>query len=172
MTAAEPNCINVGCSHEAFLDPSQIWRVFTDASHELCAAWKRCIVCFQIISKQQNGHKGPACFKGWQRSLCTWSNQAQNSLSRAQTETALSLSLSYMQLHHQAPKAKARQASCERRRIITQSNMRTHFKQRRIQNGKNKWTRFEWKSYTSVVFFFNTVPLIGSVHRLPPHSIR
>lgn len=113
MTAAEPNYINVGCSHEAFLDPSQIWRVFTDASHELCAAWKRCIVCFQIISKQQNGHKGPACFKGWQRSLCTWSNQAQNSLSRAQTETALSLSLSYMQLHHQAPKAKARQASCE-----------------------------------------------------------
>lgn len=153
MTAAEPNCINVGCSHEAFLDPSQIWRVFTDASHELCAAWKRCIVCFQIISKQQNWHKGPACFKGWQRSLCTWSNQAQNSLSRAQTETALSLSLSHTCSFIIKPPKQRLDRHPVRRRIITQRNMRTHFKQRRIQNGKNKWTRFEWKSYTSVVFF-------------------
>lgn len=172
MTAAEPNCINVGCSHEAFLDPSQIWRVFTDASHELCAAWKRCIVCFQIISKQQNEHKGPACFKGWQRSLCTWSNQAQNSLSRAQTETALSLSLSHTcSFIIKPPKQRldrhpVRGDGSSPRATCAHTSSKDAYKMEKtnglVLNGNPipPW------------FFFNTVPLIGSVHRLPPHSIR
>lgn len=95
--AAELNCgiskgISVGRQCEPFPALSQTWRIFTDARCEQGAAWKHFIVCFQIISKQRCRHKGAACFKGWQRSLCTWSIQAQSSLSSAQTKTALCLS--------------------------------------------------------------------------------
>lgn len=102
--AAELNCgiskgINVGCWPKLFPDLSQIWRAFTDARCEQDASWKAFIVCFQIISKQPCRHRGGvAHFKGWQRSLGTWSIQAQSSFSCTQTKTALCLWQTY--IHH------------------------------------------------------------------------
>ena len=130
IATAELNCgiwkgISVGRWCEPFPALSQIWRVFTDARCEQGAAWKHFIVGFQIISKQWCRHKGSACFKGRQRSLCTWNTQAQSSLSSAQTKTTLCLSQACT-IIKPTERRLDRQPVCRDRQSITLSNTCTH----------------------------------------------
>lgn len=148
----------------AFPDPSQIRRVFTDVWRELAATWKRFIVCFQMISKQQCRHKGVTCFKRWQR--CTWSIQAQRSFSSAQRQPCLSYAHIIIKPTEQRLN---RQLVKGDRLCITLSTMCTHLQDTHTKY-PNKWPSLQWKSYTPLGSV-SILPLIGTLHRLSLHWI-
>lgn len=92
---------------------SKIWRVFTDARREQGAAWKRFIVYFPIISKQRCGHKGVACFKGWQKVPVHVEHSGTKQLKQCtDKDSAVSLTCIH---HHQTHGAETRQTACVRR---------------------------------------------------------
>lgn len=85
-----------------------------------------------IFRSSANSHadtRGSLVFKGWQRSLCTWSTRAQSSLSSARTKTALCLSHAHIIIIKPTEQRLDRQPVCWDRQRFTLSSthlQRTH----------------------------------------------
>lgn len=132
IAAAELNCgISKGISVGRWHAPAFSRPLSNMKSIYWCLAWAGCrLKTFYCLfsdhsANSDSRHKGVACFKGWQRSLCTWSIQAQSSLSSAQTKTALCLSHAHIIIKPTEQRLD-RQPVCWDRQHITLSSTCTH----------------------------------------------